>query len=372
MLVSPLRRKICLNVVLCLRHVQKVCITRLSALISAEVLEQAPPSCPPPPPIVSLSVVDVGCVVSSQICKHPNVASGEPLIGRSDPGSVPGVALLDCEDNLVDEAGLSSNVDHLDELDPVPLFSLLEGGNLEINQGTVGGIPEFFANVLKCGTGFSPAESTQPPPFVSPGLSILETPCVDPKSNNFEQHQSIFPNSDNKLKDLSPLAHRVAARINTLHRAIDKAAHKDEALLGLASCLAAYLSPRTLDSSLKPTARDLLLLNGIADWSLSSAQVLFLAQGLVGLSGRVCDECFAWDQRGYFARGLPMVFTEVFFVAAVRELLILVRSPMLCCLCCGEVFLGLDIYSEPRGFGTFWSEIVNLAEIHMYRSLVLR
>ncbi|GMH12961.1 hypothetical protein Nepgr_014802 [Nepenthes gracilis] len=93
---------------------------------------------------------------------------------------------------------------------------------------------------------------------------------------------------------------------------------------------------------LKPPAHDLLLLNGTADWSLSFALVLFLAQGLAGLSGRVCDECFAWDRGGCFARGLLMVFTKVYglgltaLVRVVRELLILVHCRMLCCLCYGE------------------------------------
>ncbi|GMH18540.1 hypothetical protein Nepgr_020381 [Nepenthes gracilis] len=262
--------------------------------ISAEVLEQASASCPPPPAAVSVRVVDAGCVVRSQIDRHPNVAPGEPLIGRSNPGSVPRVALLDsegalsrcdqvdnplqvghhratflherqpilsavalrrglaskveghprkfqmgalvrgsdfgCADNLVDNARLFSNVDHLDELDLVLLFPLLQGGNLEINQGTIGGIPDSFADVLKSGTGFSLVESTQPPPFVSHSHSNLETPCGDPK---------------------------VAARVITLRRAVDKAAHKDEALHGLASCPAAYLSRRTPDSSLKKKEQSL-------------------------------------------------------------------------------------------------------------------
>ncbi|GMH14627.1 hypothetical protein Nepgr_016468 [Nepenthes gracilis] len=56
---------------------------------------------------------------------------------------------------------------------------------------------------------------------------------------------------DRKLKYLSPLARRVAARIYSLHHAVDKSERKDEALHGLASSLFDYLNPRSLDSSLK-------------------------------------------------------------------------------------------------------------------------
>ncbi|GMH19865.1 hypothetical protein Nepgr_021706 [Nepenthes gracilis] len=200
--------------------------------IVAENLEGAPASRPPPPAAVSLSLVDAGCVVSSQVGVHPNEASGEPLIGRSDLGSKPGAALMDCEGSLspcdqdddplqvghhraaclherkptsfavalrhglasngeghlgifqdgvlvrgseygcadfpVDEAGFISNSDHLDELDPDSLLPLHQGGNQVINRGVVGRFPVSYADVLKRGFGNSSAISAQPPPLVSP------------------------------------------------------------------------------------------------------------------------------------------------------------------------------------------------------------
>ncbi|GMH19224.1 hypothetical protein Nepgr_021065 [Nepenthes gracilis] len=244
--------------------------------------------------LLSLSLDDAGCVVSSQVSMHPNEASGEPLIGRTDPGSEPGVALMDYIP--VYEAGMIFNFDHLDELDPDSLFPLQQGGNQDINQGVVGGLPVSYADVLKRGIGNSSADSARPPPIVSPGplndLSVLETSCGDPNSNICEQHQLVLPDSvkaialdalahtdlstppgevqgvealnfssisdgisedsqESKQKDLSPLARKVAARINTLLRAVDKSAHKDVALHDLAYYLANNLSPRTLDSSLK-------------------------------------------------------------------------------------------------------------------------
>ncbi|GMH31662.1 hypothetical protein Nepgr_033506 [Nepenthes gracilis] len=56
---------------------------------------------------------------------------------------------------------------------------------------------------------------------------------------------------ESKLKNLSPLAREVAARIKALLRADDQSEHQDEALPGLASPQVDILSPRMQDSSLK-------------------------------------------------------------------------------------------------------------------------
>ncbi|GMH00978.1 hypothetical protein Nepgr_002817 [Nepenthes gracilis] len=68
--------------------------------IVAEDLEEASASRPPPPAVVSLSLDDARFVVSSQVGVHPNEASGKPLIGRTDPRSEPGFALMDSEGSL--------------------------------------------------------------------------------------------------------------------------------------------------------------------------------------------------------------------------------------------------------------------------------
>ncbi|GMH22180.1 hypothetical protein Nepgr_024023 [Nepenthes gracilis] len=107
-------------------------------------------------------------------------------------------------------------------------LALGPGGNHETNQGVEGGLPVSFADVLKSGIGNSSAESSRPPPIVSPDPSILENSMCD-------QHNLVVLDSDRKLKDLSSLARGVAARINSLLRAVDKSADKDEALHGLAA-----------------------------------------------------------------------------------------------------------------------------------------
>ncbi|GMH05986.1 hypothetical protein Nepgr_007826 [Nepenthes gracilis] len=56
---------------------------------------------------------------------------------------------------------------------------------------------------------------------------------------------------ESKLKDFSPFARRVAARINFLLRAVDKSVHNDEALHGLASSPTDNLNPWSQVSSLK-------------------------------------------------------------------------------------------------------------------------
>ncbi|GMH25360.1 hypothetical protein Nepgr_027203 [Nepenthes gracilis] len=242
----------------------------------SEDLEDALASRPPPPAAVSLNLDDAGSVVSSHVGKHPKVVSGEPLFGWLDPSSEPRVSasigeghsrdilmgeLVHCSVGCAGiptiEVGQTSNFDLLNELDPDALFPQQQGSYQEIYQGATGRLPIPFADAT---------ESARPPPFVFPGLSVLEPSCGDPKSNFCEQHQLVFLDlvktiapyalahidraslpGDRKLKDLSPLARRVAAQINTLLRAPDKSVHKDEALHDIASFPATILSPRPLE-----------------------------------------------------------------------------------------------------------------------------
>ncbi|GMH30452.1 hypothetical protein Nepgr_032295 [Nepenthes gracilis] len=74
--------------------------------IGAEDLEEAPASRPPATAAVSSSLDDAGCVVNSLVGKHPNVASGEPLIGWTDPGLEPRVALMVCEGAALSDSPL--------------------------------------------------------------------------------------------------------------------------------------------------------------------------------------------------------------------------------------------------------------------------
>ncbi|GMH16143.1 hypothetical protein Nepgr_017984 [Nepenthes gracilis] len=74
--------------------------THVAEQITAEDLEEAPSSRPPPDDAVSLGFVDTGIVVCSQVGGYPIKAFGEILIGRIDPGSEPGDALMDSEVSL--------------------------------------------------------------------------------------------------------------------------------------------------------------------------------------------------------------------------------------------------------------------------------
>ncbi|GMH28738.1 hypothetical protein Nepgr_030581 [Nepenthes gracilis] len=96
--------ELCLEFVL--SHLPFRLCPQFAEQIVVEDLEEAPASRPPPPAAVSLGLDDAGfekdprMMVCSQVGVHPNEAFGEPLIGRTDPGSEPGVALMDSEGSL--------------------------------------------------------------------------------------------------------------------------------------------------------------------------------------------------------------------------------------------------------------------------------
>ncbi|GMH06079.1 hypothetical protein Nepgr_007919 [Nepenthes gracilis] len=209
--------------------------------------------CSVSPPAAAVSSNWDAAMSVSHVGKHPKVVSSEPLFGSPDPASVGeghfrGIMLGalvrgsdGCAGIPIDEAGQTSNFDLHDDLVSdalIPLqqggfrvidqgllflFFPLQGGNHETNQGVEGGLPITFADVLMRGI-------------------------------------------DSELKDLFPLARRVTTQINSLLRAIDKSAHKDEALHGLASFPAANLSPRTLYSSLKGKKS---MIKKCSSWQLS-------------------------------------------------------------------------------------------------------
>ncbi|GMH00952.1 hypothetical protein Nepgr_002791 [Nepenthes gracilis] len=121
-----------------------------------------------------------------------------------DRGSVIG-----CAASPIDDAGVTSYPDQLDVVDPIPLLPLLQGGYHETNQGLEGRLPGSFDDVMKHGFSNSSSKPSRPPTIVSPDPSALENSMC-------EQQNLVVPDSDSKLKDLSPLARRVAARINSL------------------------------------------------------------------------------------------------------------------------------------------------------------
>ncbi|GMH25327.1 hypothetical protein Nepgr_027170 [Nepenthes gracilis] len=88
-----------------------------------------------------------------------------------------------------------------------------------------GHIKTSYADILKRGVKIDEA--------VKPGNGVVQG--VDALKFSFISDGFSEDSQESKLKFLSPLARRVAARINSLCRAVDKSAHKDVALHGLAS-----------------------------------------------------------------------------------------------------------------------------------------
>ncbi|GMH18488.1 hypothetical protein Nepgr_020329 [Nepenthes gracilis] len=180
----------------------------------------APPSLPAPAPRVldsnNLEQLDWSDVGESELLHEKDDLARSSLNSAVQVDDLERDSSIGCVASPVEVSSVSSSPNHLVVMNPV----------------------------LKRGIGTSSAVSSRPPPTVPPGPSILE-------NSTCEQLPLVVPESDSKQIDLSPLARRVAARINSLRRAVDKFALNDEALHGRASFLAANLSPRTLDPSLK-------------------------------------------------------------------------------------------------------------------------
>ncbi|GMH29082.1 hypothetical protein Nepgr_030925 [Nepenthes gracilis] len=100
---------------------------------------------------------------------------------------------------------------------------------MAMNQGVVGMPPISYADLLKRGIGYHNVS-----PRLLNDLADLENSCDGVPANLQES----------KLKNFSPLAREVAARINVLLRANDKSGHRDEALPGQASPQIDFPSPR--------------------------------------------------------------------------------------------------------------------------------
>ncbi|GMH19225.1 hypothetical protein Nepgr_021066 [Nepenthes gracilis] len=107
---------------------------------------------------------------------------------QKQPKSAPAIQTLNVSETLylVAEVRYTLHVDHLEELNQAHLSPLQQDGNLEINQGAVGMPPISYAEMLKHGIGFSPAETKQTPRIASPRPLIecveLEVSCGDLKT----------------------------------------------------------------------------------------------------------------------------------------------------------------------------------------------
>ncbi|GMH19889.1 hypothetical protein Nepgr_021730 [Nepenthes gracilis] len=201
------------------------------------------------------------------------------LVGSPSCSSADWQKLEESEENLVAEVGKNPPVDHVDELYQVSLSPHQQVGNMELNQG-VGMPPVSYVDMLKRGSGYFLAETMQTPHNVSPrtlkDLAKLEASCGVPKTNNSDKDLLILRESvaamdsivyagadpstppgdvqgeaaitinsisdgvsvvtqDCKLKNLSPIAREVAARINALLRVNGQSARQYEALQGQAN-----------------------------------------------------------------------------------------------------------------------------------------